>query len=96
MRCTDFGSWRAEDGQERIKSQLEARTGLYKLKEGLSGGRACIRASLGKQMTDGGVERVGVALSRKRRLGVIGGCMHDLALANWRSSPRPVVSTNTK
>ena len=84
MRCTDFRTWRTEDGQERIKSQLEARSWLYELKEGLSGGGACIRAGLGEQVTNGGVERVGVALSCKRGLSVIGGGMHDLALANWR------------
>ena len=84
VRRTDFRTWRAEDGQERIKSQLEARSWLYKLKEGLSGGGARIRASLRKQMTDGGVERVSVTLSRKRRLRVIGGCLHNLALAHWR------------
>ena len=46
--CTDITTWRAEDGQERIKSQLEARSWLYKLKEGMGGGGACIRTSLGK------------------------------------------------
>jgi len=64
------------------------------LKEGLGGGRARIRAGLGKQMTDGSVERVGVALSRKRRLNMIGGCMHAFAFANWRWSPQRVTPTN--